>query len=211
MLTGQVAPESLPDNDVQYVIDLGLVTKNGQLRIANPIYQEVIPRALTYTTQLTMSQEPAWYTGRDGSLDMTKLLAAFQQFFREHAESWVERFQYREAGPQLLMQAFLQRIVNGGGRVEREYGLGRRRTDLLVIWPYAGGVQRAVIELKVLYKSLEQTIADGLEQTWAYMDATGAPDGHLVIFDRTPGKAWEERIFRRQERYRTTTITVWGR
>ena len=35
--------------------------------------------------------------------------------------------------PQLLRQAFLQRLVNGGGRVEREYGLGRGRTDLLVI------------------------------------------------------------------------------
>lgn len=210
MLAGQVAPESLPDNDVQYVIDLGLVTKDGQLRIANPIYQEVIPRALTYTTQLTLSQEPVWYIGRDGSLDMAKLLAAFQQFFREHAESWVERFQYREAGPQLLMQAFLQRIVNSGGRVEREYGLGRRRTDLLVIWPYPGGVQRVVVELKVLYKSLEQTMADGLMQTWAYMDATGAPEGHLVIFDRTPGKPWEEKIFQRQERYRNATIIVWG-
>ncbi len=135
MLEGQTEPGSLPENDVQYVIDLGLVVKDGQLRIANPIYREVIPRALTYTTQLTMSQEPAWYTRPDGRLDMPKLLAAFQQFFREHSESWVERFEYREAGPQLLMQAFLQRIVNGGGRVEREYGLGRRRTDLLVIWP----------------------------------------------------------------------------
>ena len=35
--------------------------------------------------------------------------------------------------PQLLRQAFLQRLVNGGGPVEREYGLGRGRTDLLVI------------------------------------------------------------------------------
>ena len=44
--------------------------------------------------------------------------------------------------PQLLRQAFLQRLVNGGGRVEREYGLGRGRTDLLVIWRYPGGVQK---------------------------------------------------------------------
>jgi hypothetical protein len=69
---------------------------------------------------------------------------------------WLERFDYRAAGPQLLMQAFIQRIVNGGGCVEREYGLGRGRTDLLVIWPYPGGVQRAVIELKVLHKSRAQ-------------------------------------------------------
>ena len=45
---------------------------------------------------------------------MSKLLAAFQQFFRENSEAWLERFDYKEAGPQLLLQAFLQRIVNGG-------------------------------------------------------------------------------------------------
>ncbi len=67
-----------------------------------------------------------------------------------------------------------------------------------------------MIELKVLYKSLEQTIVEGLEQTWAYMDTTGTTDGHLVIFDRTPGKAWEERIFEREEHYRGAGITVWG-
>ena len=154
ILAGQVAPEILPEDDIQYVVDLGLVTKEGQLRIANPIYREVIPRALTYSTQLTISQEPAWYMQPDGRLDMEKLLAAFQQFYREHSEHWLAGMAYREAGPQLLMQAFLQRIVNGGGRVEREYGLGRRRTDLLVIWPYPGGVQRVVIELKVRYGEL---------------------------------------------------------
>ena len=70
----------------------------------------------------------------DGRLDFSKLLNGFQQFFRENSEIWIERFDYKEAGPQLLMQAFLQRIVNSGGRIDREYGLGRR-TDLLVQWP----------------------------------------------------------------------------
>jgi hypothetical protein len=52
----------------------------------------------------------------------------------------------------LLLQAFLQRIVNGGGRIEREYGLGRGRTDLLLRWPYGEGagqqMQTVVLELK---------------------------------------------------------------
>ena len=87
----------------------------GQLRIANRIYQEIIPRELTYSTQLTIPEQPANYIRPDGRLDMVKLLTAFQQFFRENAEIWLERFDYKEAGPQLLMQAFLQRIVNGGG------------------------------------------------------------------------------------------------
>ena len=121
--------------DLEYVRDLGLVSPDSPPRIANPIYAEVVPRELTYAAQEGLVQDAAWYVNADGSLDVDKLLAAFQTFFREHSEHWIGRFDYAEAGPQLLLQAFLQRIVNGGGRIEREYGLGRGRTDLLIIWP----------------------------------------------------------------------------
>jgi len=210
ILSGDREPAVIPPHDISYVRDLGLITTVGQLRIANPIYQEVIPRELTYSTQLTISEQPAWYILPDGRLDLPKLLRNFQQFFREHSAAWLQGMDYKEAGPQLLLQAFLQRIINGGGRVEREYGLGRRRTDLLIIWPHPGGVQRAVIEIKLLYHNLEQTIADGLEQTRTYADACGANEAHLVIFDRTPDKPWAEKIWVRHEQHRGMAITVWG-
>ncbi|MBF0468731.1 MAG: hypothetical protein HQK61_07590, partial [Desulfamplus sp.] len=46
-------------------------------------------------------------------------------------------------------------------------------------------------------KSLDKTIKDGVRQTLEYMDRCGTDEGHLVIFDRTRGKSWEEKIFRR--------------
>ena len=141
-------------------------------------------------------------------------LAAFQAFFREHSEYWLGRFDYAEAGPQLLLQAFLQRVANGGGRIEREYGLGRGRTDLLLVWPRgdtsSGTADKFVIECKVLHKSLERTVREGLEQTSGYMDRCGSQAGHLVIFDRSEEKRWEDKIFRREERVDDHTITVWG-
>jgi hypothetical protein len=210
ILAGEAAPELLPPDDVDYVLDLGLVDRiNGQLAIANAMYREIIPRQLTYSTTLTISQEPAWYLRPDGRLDADKLLAGFQDFFREHSEHWLQRFDYQEAGPQLLMQAFLQRLVNGGGRVEREYGLGRGRTDLLVLWRYPGGVQKIVLELKILRKSRERTLVEGLEQTWQYLDRLGESTGHLVIFDRS-ACPWAEKIYRREETHRGRRITVWG-
>ena len=124
--------------DLGYVRDLGLIAPNEPLRIANPIYAEIIPRELTYAAQVGLDEDTAWYVNADGSLNAVDLLTAFQTFFREHSEHWVTRFQYQEAGPQLLLQAFLQRIVNSGGRIEREYGLGRMRTDLLILWPEGG-------------------------------------------------------------------------
>ncbi|MFH0924258.1 MAG: ATP-binding protein, partial [bacterium] len=210
ILGGLTEPENIPTDDILYTIDLGLVKIDKQLQIANRIYQEVIPRELTYSTQVTISEQTSWYVNSNGKLDMDKLLSSFQEFFREHSESWVERFQYKEAGPQLLLQAFLQRIINGGGRVDREYGLGRKRTDLFLVWPYKGGIQKVVIELKVLHTSLSDTINEGFKQTVGYMDICGTDQGHLIIFDRSKGKSWEKKIFKRLEEYQGKKITVWG-
>ena len=93
---------------------------------------------------------------------MNKLLVSFQDFFRKHSEGWQAGFQYKEAGAQLLMQAFLQRILNSGGQLHREYGLGMMRTDLLVIWPGREKTQEVVIELKIRYGALEKTITEGI-------------------------------------------------
>ena len=196
--------------DIEYVRDLGLVAQDPPLRIANPIYAEVIPRELTWAAEEGLVQDTAWYVDADGGLDLVKLMSAFQAFFREHSEHWVERFDYREAGPQLLLQAFLHRIVNGGGRIEREYGLGRGRTDLLILWPQGDRTRRFVVECKVLHKSLERTIQEGLEQTAAYMDRCAAEAGHLVIFDRDEGRSWDEKVFCRRESVGGVDVLVWG-
>ncbi|WP_291322865.1 AAA family ATPase, partial [Desulfonatronospira sp.] len=116
LLAGEESVLQVPEDDLQYVADLGLIERKPQLRISNRIYKEVIPRELTSVAQDSISnQETAWYVKDDHSLDIHKLLSAFQQFFREHSEIWEDGFDYKEAAPQLLLQAFLQRILNGGG------------------------------------------------------------------------------------------------
>ena len=119
MLSGESVYDA-SGRDIEYVRDLGLIAPDAPVRIANPIYSEVIPRELTSALQEALSQETAWYVAPDGGLEAGKLFAEFQQFFREHSEHWAGRFDYAEAGPQLILQGFLQRIVNGGGRLERE-------------------------------------------------------------------------------------------
>ena len=183
--------------DLEYVRDLGLLAPDSPPRIANPIYREVVPRELGYVLQDSLDQNPAWYVDGDGGLNMTKLLRAFATFFGEHAEHWLGRFEdYREAAPQLILQAYLQRVVNSGGRIEREYGLGRGRTDLLVLWPREAGQpsdlwERFVVECKVLRdsdrKSLEWTVDEGVKQTLGYMKKCSAKEGHLVLIDRRAG------------------------
>ena len=209
ILSGSTLRQTYVDQDLEYVRDLGLVALDAPTRIANPIYAEVVPRQLTYAIQADIKVEQAWYIDEDGALNLDKLLAAFQQFFRENSEHWLQQFEYQEAGPQLLLQAFLQRVLNGGGRIVREAGLGRQRVDILIRWPRPQGPQRFVIECKILRGTLKATLADGLPQTAGYMDRGGADAGHLVIFDRS-AKPWTEKIYRRSEEYEGTPIEVWG-
>ena len=192
LLAGEEAQHHLPD--LEYVRDLGLVDSSQPPRMANPIYAEVVPRELGYKLQSSLDENTLWYVDDAGVVDIHKLLTAFATFYGEHAEHWLQRFdEYREAAPQLILQAYLQRIVNGGGRIEREYGLGRGRTDLVVLWPRETGQpydlwRRFVIECKVLRdsdrRSMEATVERGVEQTLGYMAKCGAEEGHLVVFDR---------------------------
>ncbi|QEP42399.1 ATP-binding protein [Ectothiorhodospiraceae bacterium BW-2] len=189
-------------DDLQYCEDLGLIRRHPMVHISNRIYQEVIPRELSIVMQQNIThQQQQWYLTAERRLDMVKLLKAFQHFFRENAESWIERFDYKEAGPQLLMQAFLQRIINGGGRIQREYALGRKRTDLTIEWSldeaqgFFGPVQRIVVELKLQRGDLEELIAKGITQTLDYADGCGAEESHLLIFNRDPKVSWEEKLW----------------
>jgi len=181
----QFDERAMPD-DVQYVRDLGLITGRPP-RIANPIYREVLPRELTIVKQDTiLNQEPEWYVTPDGRLDLTKLLTAYGDFHRENVTAWSKRQRYPEVAHQLLLQAFLQRLVNGGGFVEREYALGLDRTDLVVKWKrQGGGYEPKVLELKVVRDkdSFEAMARDGEAQTRGYMAKMNAAEGHLLLFD----------------------------
>ena len=200
-------------HDVEYVRDLGLIAREPPIRMANPIYAEVVPRELTRLAQDDLSHDPTGYVDADGTLQLGKLLDAFQEFYRENSEHWVERYDFREAGPQLLLQAFLQRVVNSGGRIEREYALGSGRTDLLVFWTQGERLRKYVVECKVRHdrRGLERTVADGVEQTAAYMDRCGAEAGHLVVFDRREERSWDEKVFRDSRTAESgVEIAVWG-
>ena len=218
MLSGEDISERFPEDDLQYVEDLGLIRSRPELTIANRIYREVLPREITSPIQTVLHYPQHWYLTSDRHLDIPKLLESFQQFFREHSDAWMDGFDFKEAGPQLLLQAFLQRVVNGGGRINREYGLGRKRTDIFIEWPvdeekgFYGEVQKIVLELKLLTAktSLVAVQKMGIPQTVAYADQIGATEAHLIIFDRRPNKPWSKRIWRKTTQHEGWKIGIWG-
>ncbi|MCS6928405.1 MAG: hypothetical protein NZM43_02810, partial [Saprospiraceae bacterium] len=183
------------DDALRYCRDLGLITQDSPVRFANPIYREIITRVLNSSFQEGINPDIAqvsWYVRPDGSLDMDKLLEAFVDFYRWHSESWLERYTYKEAGHQLLLMAFLQRVVNGGRRLEREMALGNGRTDLAVVW------RDQVIPIEVKMNHDARSLPQGLEQLSRYMDRLDQRRGYLVLFEKKPVSElpWEERIRR---------------
>jgi hypothetical protein len=205
MLAGGRATGDVLDDDFAYVVGLGLVTlREGQWVIANRIYQEVIPRALTFAQQGQIVVQPAAFVRPDGSLDMGKLMTDWQVFWREDGHLAAEGFGYREAGPHLMLMAFLQRVINGGGRIQREYGLGRGALDLVVEWRG----ERHAIEVKLRRDS--ETEERALEQVARYLDQLGVDEGWLVMFDLRKGSSWEERLTNRELEHRGKRVHVVG-
>jgi hypothetical protein len=197
LISGESNPSLAESDAFTLCMDLGLVTtENGTPQIANPMYREVIARQMTYSTQLAIP-EPAWqWQKSNGELDMDRLLLEFQKFWRRHADIWEEKSDYTEAFPHLLLMAFLQRVINGGGNIDREYAAGRGRMDLMV--EYAG--KHYIIEVKIIhyYDSPAVVREEGLEQIQRYRDKIDASaPAYLVIFDRRPKAkelSWDEKI-----------------
>ena len=190
MLGGTVNRDELSD-DLRYVLDLGiLVEHEGSLVPANPMYAEIIGRYLSWGTQQDVRMkvpETPWV--REDGLDMAGLMAAFQQFWRENASEDAVPFGYREAYPHLVLQAFLQRVINGGGQILREMALGRGRLDLGV--HFRGAVYAVEVKTRALY---EKSHEKAHRQVLGYMDRLGVAEGWLVVVDADLTKPWEEKI-----------------
>ena len=182
-----------PADDRQYLIDLGLLRRDpaGGLVVANPIYREVIPRILVRGTQDSLPHiNPSWLTA-NGELNKDALLEAFIKFWRQHGEPLLGSTSYHEVAPHLVLMAFLHRVVNGGGTLEREYAIGRDRMDLCL--RYKGVILG--IELKVWRDKKRDPQDEGIEQLESYLARLGVDVGWLFVFDRRKNApAIEERL-----------------
>jgi len=201
-------------DDYLYTKDLGLIWEfDGKTEPANPIYAEEIIRTLNWNVQDSITNTHKEYTIprylKDGKIDMDFLISDFQAYWRENSEIWKDRYktnfyEYDEAATHLVMQAFLQRVVNGGGQIIREMALGTKQADLCVVYDE----RKYPIELKILQN--EKSRANSLAQIRDYTDRVGANTGWLVVFDRDDGKSWNDKIYMKKENVNGKEITVAG-
>ncbi len=229
ILAGADPDPEVFDDDYQFVEALGLVALGERgLEIANPIYNEIIPRALTAVAERFVPMRRAAYVREDGRLDWDALLDGFTAFWKQNAEWMLRQQPYSEAAAQLVFMAFLHRLVNGPeldltGRiatVDREFAVGSGRVDLLVRWPVSGHeTQYFAAELKVRRDKDGDPLDAGLKQLSQYLDrierepgapAAGAPAaGTLLLFDlRGDAPPMAQRCSRTTIDHAGRTITV---
>ena len=193
------------DDDWRFITDLGLLrVERGTLVPANPMYAEIIGRYLSRGEQDRMIRnvpETPWV--KDDGLDMAGLMAAFQRFWRENSGADRDIMGYREAVPHLVLMAFLQRVTNGGGHINREMALGQGRLDLCVEFRGA----RYAIEVKT---SANFKGEKSYEQCANYLVELGLSEGWMPIFDKSKDKSWDEKIYTRDEIFNGKTIHVIG-
>lgn len=184
ILAGGAASHDLPEDDIRYAVDLGLVRWDGGLEIANPIYSEIIPRVLAVAARAYLPRlDPVWLRP-DGRLDAGRLLEAFLAFWRQHGEPLMRGVPYPEIAPHLVLMAFLDRVRNAGGTLEREYAVGSGRMDLCLRY----GPDTFAFELKLWRDGRPDPLAEGLTQIDGYLGGLGLDTGWLVIFDRRGGQ-----------------------
>lgn len=211
IIVGEESSINRIGDDYEYVTDLGLIKEvNGEIQPSNPIYAEVIIRQLNYNSTEDLKapkypyKMPRYFIEDKGEIDIILLLKDFQQFWQENSDIWVEKYFYKESAPHLILMAFLQRVINGGGDILREYAAGRCRLDLCVVYKN----KKYPIELKIYYD--QKTEFKGIEQTLAYMDKMGCKKGSLIIFNRTPDTSWEDKIYLKSKLVGDRTINIYG-
>ena len=125
---------------------------------------------------------PSWLTPQ-GQLEPEQLLQAFLSYWRQHGEPLLKSALYHEIAPHLVLIAFLHRVANGGGTLNREYAIGSDRMDLCLSY----GEVTMGMELKVWRDGRPDPLKAGLEQLDRYLAGLGLETGWLIVFDQRQG------------------------
>jgi len=220
-LTGEYALD-LEYDDVDYCIDLGLVKKvDGIVVIANKIYSDVIPRQLTKLAQEKLPISiPSTWKNTDGSINVNNMLTLYKDYWYQNMAIWGKHMPgYKEACAQLVTLTYLNKIVNGGGTIEREAPVGQKKMDIYIKRNYYVGlapnktlkIQKIVLELKTIKdkQNYETEKQKAIEQTAEYAVLIGVKVAYILIFNRGKKKRWTAADENEYAEYNGVKLEIW--
>ncbi|MDR2366878.1 MAG: hypothetical protein LBF58_02020 [Deltaproteobacteria bacterium] len=175
-------------DDLGYCLELGLLKNDKVLCPANPIYAGAMVRFLTDQVQSKLPWDQAVKWKDDYCIDVNGALKAFQRYWAKDSERYLKGLHLAEAGPHILLTAFLRMVVNGEAAIINEYADGQGYADIVI--EHLRG--RYAIELRI--GGTETGRADSFERLEEYTARPSVTEAWLVTFDRSQGKDWTEKI-----------------
>jgi len=204
IINGEAPDFTQLDDALAYARSLGLVARHPPIQFSNPIYLELTLRALSAAFQESLADDlvnvSKYYNNEQKQLNVDDMLTAFQRFYRRYAEVWLSRYDFKEAGRQLMFFAFLFRIVENNAEIKWDMSVGSTRCNLCIDY----GEQKIAITLKLRQDNFARD--EGLEQAARYADTQGLENCFLILFD----VFWEERIYREIVAIGNIKVTLLG-
>lgn len=199
---GEIVPFNQYNPTIYKGILYGIFKRNGQVKIHNRIYEQLIYDYLA-SKLLTGTKERLNYGGfflnDDDSLDMEAALRKFQSYMKEQRSE--KDLDFLERQWRLIFLAYLQPILNDKGHSFREVETSQeKRLDIVVTYLQ----YKYIIELKIWRGPKNHQ--KGLGQLANYLDAHGVNKGFLVIFDTRKKKTWEAKPIKHKGK---EIFTVW--
>ena len=166
----------------------GIFKQNGQIKIHNLIYEQIIYDYMTAKTAVATKAHLNYanhFVLDDGSLDMQAALLKFQQVMKEEFNEKDATFLERHG--RLVFLSFLAPILNGKGHSFKEAQISEeKRLDIIATY----NELKYIIELKRWYGEVYHQ--KGIKQLSNYLDIQGEKIGFLVIFEYNKIKSWRK-------------------
>ncbi len=167
----------------------GIFKQNGQIKIHNRIYEQLLYNYMTAKTAVALKSQYNYgghFVLDNGSLDMPAVLLKFQQFMKEEFNQKDKSF--LEQHGRLVFLSFLSPILNGKGHSFKEVQTSEeKRLDIIATY----NEHKYIIELKRWYG--EAYHQKGIAQLSQYLDIQGVNTGFLVIFEYNKDKSWDKK------------------
>ena len=166
----------------------GIFKENGQIKIHNRIYENVLYNYMTAKTAVELKSRINYanhFVLDDNSLDMQAAMLKFQQFMKEEFNEKDKHF--LEQHGRLVFLSYLAPILNGKGHSFKEVQVSEeKRLDIIATY----NEHKYIIELKRWYG--EASHQRGIKQLSDYLDIQGKKIGYLLIFEYNKTKSWRK-------------------
>ena len=166
----------------------GIFRRNGQIKIHNRIYEQILYDYMTAKTAVAMKSDINYanhFVLDNGGLDIQAALLKFQQFMKEEFNEKDKTF--LEQHGRLVFLSFLTPILNGKGHSFKEVQTSEeKRLDIIATY----NEHKYILELKRWYGEVYHQ--KGIKQLSDYLDIQGEKTGYLVVFEYNKVKSWRK-------------------